>query len=290
MGRAGALTGYDVLCHGAAFLHDLHLVHDGTRGTDLDACPAETASGFLQGLSLRNTCADPCVCLNIIQHLYAAKVLTGADTSPAADTSGEQVGYQGIAVVIGNTSGFLPPALRADAHVLVHGLEFASAIFGTARAVCGMGCQNQLHGHFPDLLRFRTVDPDTHAFLCHGFTCRDRPAAAFDFHGAQAAASLGFKVRMVAEMGDENIGSQGSLKHGLALFCFYFFSVYCNLHYFTPVSGRVSLVSVLKPIQLRRRVLACNASAVQAEAHGVARKDKWIAVTKNIACVRSHAV
>ena len=100
-----------------------------------------------------------------------------------------------------------------------------------------------------------------------------------------------------AKMGDENIGGQGSLQHGLALFCFYFFSVDCDFHFFTPVSGPDTktrsvhlLVSVLKPIQLRRRVFACNASAVQAEAHGIARKDKWIAVPENIACVRPNAV
>ena len=51
------------------------------------------------------------------------------------------------------------------------------------------------------------------------------------------AAALGFQVRMAAKMGDENIGSQGSLQHGLSLFCFYFFSVYYNLHFLTPVSG-----------------------------------------------------
>ena len=97
------------------------------------------------------------------------------------------MGYQGIAVVIGSTSGFLPPALRADAHVLVHGLEFASAIFGTARTVCGVGCQDQLHGHFPHLLRLWPADPDPHAILCHGFTRRRRTAAAFDFHGSSPA-------------------------------------------------------------------------------------------------------
>ena len=47
MGRTGALAGYDVLCHGAVFFHNLHLVHDGTRGTDLDTSPAEAAPGFL---------------------------------------------------------------------------------------------------------------------------------------------------------------------------------------------------------------------------------------------------
>ena len=47
LGAAGALAGYDVLCHGAVFFHNLHLVHDGTCGTDLDTSPAEAAPGFL---------------------------------------------------------------------------------------------------------------------------------------------------------------------------------------------------------------------------------------------------
>ena len=44
-------------------------------------------------------------------------------------------------------------------------------------------------------------------------------------------------IRMAAKMGDENIGGQGSLQHGLALFCFYFFSVNGNLHSSAPDSA-----------------------------------------------------
>ena len=132
-----ALTGYDVLCHGAvSFMIFTWSMMEPVGQTSIHAPQKRHPASFKvfpSGIPARTSC----VCLYIIQHLYAAEVLTGADTSSAADASGEQVDIRWVAVVIGNTSGFLPPALRANAHVLVHGLEFTSAIFGTARSVCG---------------------------------------------------------------------------------------------------------------------------------------------------------
>ena len=217
VGRASGAAGNDIVGLLAVLLHDLHLIHDRAGGTYLDTRSAEAAAGFLQRLAVGNACTDARICLNVIENLYASQILTCPDTASAADAACEQMLNERVGIVVGHTARFFAPALRAHAHVLIHGLKLALSVLGAAGAVSRMCCQDQFHRHSAHLVGLRSVDADSHALTRHGRTGRQRFVLSLDLNDTKTAAALGFQIGMAAKVRDKDPGLQRGVQDALTL-------------------------------------------------------------------------
>ena len=154
---------------------------------------------------------------DIVQHLHAALILAGADAATAADAAGEQMGDEGILLIGGDDAGLETPILAVDAHHLIQALELALAELGAAGALGGVGSQHQFHRSSAHSLGSLALGVDHHALFHDGGAGGDGSIGTVDAHAAQAATTLGLKVRVVAQMGDVDPRIQRRMQNRLTL-------------------------------------------------------------------------
>ncbi len=190
----------DVVLAAAVLLDETDHVHDGAGGAHLDAGTAETAAGLLQGGAIDGHAHRAVLGTMEADGANATQLLACADAAAAADAAGESVADQRVGGIGGYRTTLAAPALRRDAHVLVHGLQLADTVLGATGAVGGMGCQNQLHRQAAQLVGSITLGVDDHALGGLGHAGADGLVLALHLDHAETASPDGLKVGMSAQM------------------------------------------------------------------------------------------
>ena len=121
----------------------------------------------------------------------AAQLLASTHAASTADAAGEAVADQRVGGVCGHGAALAAPTLGRDAHVLVHGLQFADAVLRAAGAVGGVRRQDELHGKTAQLISGVALGVDDHALVGLGHAGADGLVLAFHLDHAETASPDG---------------------------------------------------------------------------------------------------
>ena len=216
---AARATGSHVIGIRLVLIEHIERVDDRARRAHLDAGPAKTTTRLLQAHAAVGANANAVLGTLVVQDTGAAQLAAGAHAAAAANAAGEHVGDQRVRFVRGDRTALGAPARRRNSQVLIHRLQLALAVLGTAGAIGGMRGQDQFHRQLAHALGLLTRRVYDHSLGNRRLAGAHRLVLAINLDHAQAASTHGLKVGVLTQMRDVNTGVERGLQDILPLSC-----------------------------------------------------------------------